>query len=69
MLSGFITDGDIRRALLKDESALQLKASDIMTRQPRTISPNRLAAGRPQADGYCRQTDWRNPDWMKMADR
>lgn len=44
MLSGFITDGDIRRALLKDESALQLKASDIMTRQPRTISPNRLAA-------------------------
>ena len=43
-LIGFITDGDIRRSLLKDEKALADKAHGLMNRTPLTISPDRLAA-------------------------
>ncbi len=42
-LLGIITDGDVRRALLKDEHALRKPASQIMVRNPRTITPDRLA--------------------------
>ena len=35
---GIITDGDLRRALTKHENILMLKARDIMTKHPRTIS-------------------------------
>ena len=41
---GLITDGDIRRLLQKHgPSALDLKAGDVCTREPRTISPKSLA--------------------------
>jgi len=35
---GVITDGDLRRALTKYENILTLKARDIMTKNPKTIS-------------------------------
>jgi arabinose-5-phosphate isomerase len=44
LLVGFVTDGDIRRSLLKDESALRRQVGDMMNRSPVTISPDRLAA-------------------------
>lgn len=43
-LVGFVTDGDIRRSLLKDESALHQQVSAIMNRSPITIHPDKLAA-------------------------
>jgi arabinose-5-phosphate isomerase len=43
-LCGFVTDGDIRRALLNSESALRHKVSEVMSRTPTTINPNKLAA-------------------------
>jgi arabinose-5-phosphate isomerase len=43
MLIGIITDGDVRRALLEDEKALNKIASEVMISSPRTISPDRLA--------------------------
>ena len=42
-LSGIITDGDVRRALLKDESALSKNAKDIMSLNPMTITADKLA--------------------------
>lgn len=42
-LAGIITDGDIRRALLRDTNALSTPASELMAPSPRTISPERLA--------------------------
>lgn len=41
-LSGIITDGDLRRMLERTPDYTHLKASDIMTRDPRTISPDLL---------------------------
>jgi arabinose-5-phosphate isomerase len=35
---GIITDGDLRRAINKYENILKLKAEDIVTRNPKTIS-------------------------------
>lgn len=44
-IKGLITDGDLRRAMDKYEAKLtQLTAQDIMTRQPRIISPNMMMA-------------------------
>lgn len=43
-LAGIITDGDIRRSLLKDETALRYTAEDLMSRSPKTIGPDSLAA-------------------------
>ena len=37
-LLGIVTDGDLRRALLKTEDINNVKATDIMTRNPQTIS-------------------------------
>ncbi len=42
-LVGIITDGDIRRHLLQDVGCLTREARDIMTRSPRTCTPNQLA--------------------------
>tara|TARA_B100000900_G_scaffold59945_2_gene45383 strand:+ start:1071 stop:2036 length:966 start_codon:yes stop_codon:yes gene_type:complete len=42
-LSGIITDGDLRRMLEKYDDFSLLKAKDIMTSSPITISSNRLA--------------------------
>jgi arabinose-5-phosphate isomerase len=39
MLLGIITDGDLRRTLLTHEDIRRLQASDCMTRQPTTITP------------------------------
>jgi arabinose-5-phosphate isomerase len=38
-LLGIITDGDVRRVLLKHEDIRQLEAADCMTRRPTTIAP------------------------------
>jgi arabinose-5-phosphate isomerase len=43
-LAGIITDGDIRRWLLKDERFLTRRAAEVMTRTPRTCHPDQLAA-------------------------
>ncbi|GGG99400.1 D-arabinose 5-phosphate isomerase [Polaribacter pacificus] len=40
---GIITDGDIRRMLTKNESFTSLKAQDIMSENPKTISINAMA--------------------------
>lgn len=42
-LIGIITDGDVRRALLRDEGALRNRAAEVMVRGPKTITPDRLA--------------------------
>jgi len=41
---GIFTDGDLRRTLERQPDLRALKATDIMKREPRTISPNKLAA-------------------------
>lgn len=42
-LVGFFTDGDLRRRLQKDEKILNKKIHTIMTRNPKTITRDRLA--------------------------
>lgn len=42
-LSGIITDGDLRRMLEKSLDIQNLKAADIMTRNPKTISKDEFA--------------------------
>ncbi|MGE0614194.1 MAG: SIS domain-containing protein [Bacteriovoracia bacterium] len=42
-LVGIVTDGDIRRALKHREKFFGLKATDVMTRNPITITPERSA--------------------------
>lgn len=42
-LSGIIADGDVRRHMLEDPDCLYKKASEIMTRNPRTITADRFA--------------------------
>jgi arabinose-5-phosphate isomerase len=42
-LLGIITDGDLRRAIEKEIMLEKLKAADVMTKNPRTITKNRLA--------------------------
>jgi len=44
IISGLITDGDLRRMLEKGADLNQLTASDIMTEKPKCISKNALAA-------------------------
>ncbi len=43
-LRGLITDGDIRRSLLADEGALHNPCGACMSAQPKTVTPERLAA-------------------------
>lgn len=42
-LVGFFTDGDLRRRLQKDEKVINKKIHTIMTRNPKTITRDRLA--------------------------
>jgi arabinose-5-phosphate isomerase len=39
---GLITDGDIRRLLLRDENALRVPAGQVLNPTPRTTTPDRL---------------------------
>ena len=43
-LLGIITDGDLRRHMERGEPILQMKAADVMTRDPVAIPPHTLAA-------------------------
>jgi arabinose-5-phosphate isomerase len=43
MLLGVFSDGDLRRALEAHENIRAIPITDVMTRSPKTISPNRLA--------------------------
>ena len=43
-LAGIITDGDLRRGLEREKNLLSLTARDVMTRNPRTIEKEALAA-------------------------
>ncbi len=43
-LLGIFTDGDLRRTLEKHDMIKQLRVGDVMTRNPRTIAPDKLAA-------------------------
>jgi arabinose-5-phosphate isomerase len=42
-LQGIITDGDLRRMLEKNNVSEKIQAKNIMTRQPKTITPDELA--------------------------
>jgi len=42
-LIGIITDGDLRRMLEKNTAIDSIKAGDIMTANPKTIEPDKLA--------------------------
>lgn len=41
---GIFTDGDLRRAVLRNLDLQNLAVSDVMTRNPRTMGPEKLAA-------------------------
>lgn len=43
-LAGVLTDGDVRRALLRDSDSLHRPVREYMTRDPRTIGPDELVA-------------------------
>lgn len=43
-MTGVLTDGDIRRTLIKYSNVQNLRAVDVMTANPKTISPHELAA-------------------------
>jgi arabinose-5-phosphate isomerase len=47
-LAGLFTDGDLRRTLEKHDSIKSLKVAEVMTRNPRTIAPDKLAAAAAQ---------------------
>lgn len=44
VLAGIITDGDLRRLLERSDQPLMTTAENIMTRNPKTISPDALAS-------------------------
>ena len=43
-VAGLFTDGDLRRTLEKHEDIRGLKVAEVMTRNPKSIGPSRLAA-------------------------
>ncbi|MFH1103178.1 MAG: KpsF/GutQ family sugar-phosphate isomerase [Pseudomonadota bacterium] len=43
ILTGIITDGDIRRRIAKEKNLLKLKVEAIMTKNPRTVGPESAA--------------------------
>jgi len=43
-LAGIFTDGDLRRAMSRDARLITSRIGDLMTRKPRTITPDRLAS-------------------------
>jgi arabinose-5-phosphate isomerase len=42
-LAGFLSDGDLKRILLTDDTALQRPVDDFMSRHPRSVAPDCLA--------------------------
>jgi len=44
VLTGIVTDGDIKRIITKRADALDVSVSQVMTRNPKTIEPDVLAA-------------------------
>jgi len=44
LLAGIITDGDIRRHLLTQESIYERRVEDVMTKRPKTLGPDTLAS-------------------------
>ncbi|MCL2799051.1 MAG: KpsF/GutQ family sugar-phosphate isomerase [Endomicrobia bacterium] len=42
-ITGFFTDGDLRRHLQKDGKILKKKISEVMTKSPRTVTPDMMA--------------------------
>jgi arabinose-5-phosphate isomerase len=42
-LVGIIADGDLRRAMEKHPDLMALRAAQVMTRDPKTVSPDTLA--------------------------
>ena len=40
ILAGIITDGDLRRLIAKKKSIFELPVKDVMTKNPRTVSPD-----------------------------
>jgi arabinose-5-phosphate isomerase len=42
-LTGFFTDGDLRRYLLRGNADLSLPVRDVMTREPKVASPTMMA--------------------------
>ncbi len=44
IMTGILTDGDIRRTLIKYSNIQNLKANEVMTKNPKTIQPNEFAA-------------------------
>lgn len=57
-LLGIITDGDVRRCLLRDPNCLARRAAEVMNRTPRTCRPGQLAAEclRMMQEGVAQQT-------------
>jgi len=43
-LTGIFTDGDLRRTMSRDPRLITSKISEVMTRKPKTITPERLAS-------------------------
>ena len=43
-VAGIFTDGDLRRVLEKGTDLRSARIADVMTREPRTIGPDKLAA-------------------------
>ena len=43
-LLGIFTDGDLRRTLEKHDAIRNIRVGDVMTANPRTIAPEKLAA-------------------------
>ena len=43
-LCGFFTDGDFRRAIIRDPEAVMTPVGDVMTKNPTTITPGYLAS-------------------------
>jgi arabinose-5-phosphate isomerase len=43
-LAGIVTDGDIKRILIKSPDIFRLKVGDVMSRNPRTIARTELVA-------------------------
>jgi len=39
-LAGIITDGDLRRLIAKKKSIVDLTVEDVMTKNPRSVTPN-----------------------------
>jgi arabinose-5-phosphate isomerase len=44
VLTGVVTDGDVRRALATNRDVLTLRAGAVMSRTPVTVAPHTLAA-------------------------